>query len=79
MQTVLSKPEETPHLGDLISASQINRIKEEHEALKEGVAEWVQLIHNLIEQVEGSNYTDRHGHALEMNAHYKALKDSVTE
>ena len=32
----------------------------------------------FITQAEACNFTDRHGHALEMNVAYRALKESVS-
>jgi hypothetical protein len=35
------------------------------------------LVRELLEQVEGSEYRDRHGHPLTMNAVYQRLKEAV--
>lgn len=48
------------------------------------ISEWVraaekrrQMIVAFIDQIEGSGYRDKHGHPIENNVAYKALRDAV--
>lgn len=68
-----------PTFDDLANAQKLVEIQREHEDLKDGMVAWIGLIRDFITQAEACNFTDRHGHSLEMNAAYRALKDSVSE
>lgn len=70
---------ETLPTVDALQAQAILNVQREHSILSDAMAAWVIMVRDFIEQVEGSNYTDRHGHSLEMNVHYINLKESVSE
>lgn len=51
-------------------------------AIDEALDRFIKLgaaVNDFITQAEACNFTDRHGHSLEMNAAYRALKESVSE
>lgn len=68
-----------PRLEDVQALAEIQRLKENTEAVMAGVAEWVKLIRAFVFMAEQANYTDRNGHALELNDAFRELKASVSE
>lgn len=51
----------------------------ENDVLRQACGAWRDAISDFIAQAEKCNFTDRHGHSLELNQAYLALKASVTE
>jgi len=63
----------------VITMSQLESLEGHFQTAKTCLEEVATLISDFITQAEASNFTDRHGHALEMNAAYRALRESVSE
>jgi len=76
--TVAEQPKRLiPCLEDIQTAGELVQLRKENEVLLGAVAVWAQSINGFIQQVEGSNFTDRNDHAIELNQAYIDLKALV--